>query len=103
MNEAIKKLSPWHYFFTLLLLGVFNAELKAENENSSFVSQDKQPCIAKEIKLASQQCVDLIRQSKLDTVKLSPQIRSKAIEYESSINLAELFPFTGGSAGGQVE
>ena len=89
--------------FTLLFLMFFSVGSIASSEKSSNESHEKHLCLTKGVNLNSQQCIDLIKQSKLDTVKLSPQITSKDIEKDLGIHLIEFYPFVTGSAGGHVD
>lgn len=103
MKESNKKLLLLHCFLQPLLLILLVSELQANNTNSSKEMLKQELCVAKGVSPTSQHCADLIKQSQLGTVKLSPQIRATDIKKDHGINLIEFYPFVGGSAGGKVE
>ena len=70
-----------------------------ESKQTASNFNQNQGCVAKGFDPKSQQCADLIKQSKLVTVKLIPSVRASDITDDNSLHLIEFSAFIGGFSG----
>lgn len=77
-----------------------SANANANNQSEQFlVSNGKQLCAKKGFGMNTRQCADFIKQSQLNTEKLSPQIRSSEFIFDEGMHYVEFSAFVGGFAG----
>ena len=78
-----------------ITVNVFGQALVSQEATDACNNQNK----AHELESTTKTCLDLEERPQLETVKLSPQIRSTKPEQQDLLNNVDLAPFIGGSGG----